>query len=784
LLLLELAAPALFALVRPSHTLSFRSRRWCVRTCLVAVESASAAANNGNGEADEGEEDTVLQRDAGRLPVQRQQLASQLQQLRLLHTLSLACAGLCASFFLLQLLLAFLGRLGIGVLLPLLLGARFDATATVAAASSSTAAAAASSSWALPFVCLLGAAVSLLNAAVAWRSWHSCVDWHGATASLLHVLHGQRATMLASRRLLLQLMERELVRRGYQLAAPSSSSSSTRTIERLDQAESSRRTAGTASLDTSLRIRTALQRVLQRQQDATAAFTDALVQCSAQLDGGGSFNSHSAPTTTAAASSLDASSPSSLSLVQLKSCRTAWLHNYDTTLRCLCVLLQRFDDYHQHSFALPGPACSFEQSLARQLQQLHTLTTQHATILQSLLPTPASGAELPGANAPSAGPNVASDSLQLDALALLATLPSSHPRRGVHSALQEARFVARTAERRMQLALEQQLLPLQPSSVEDNFVPVAAVETQLSSGWCAQLRAALALPAPLTTGAPPSDSFGTAAAASKPSSGSSQLHARLTPWDGVVSAALHADGAYLRQLAAQLRAHADTLEVQRRRLDAEHGLSDDSEQHQPSAAESTAAPLRPVALASSSSSSANPDDDDDEAENPAGGRGADAAVSKSELMAALSAMRNKTVCPLSLALHSSCSSACICRCRALSEPIILTSPFLVVFLFCCVVRYSCRSSPLVWARCSKAKGKWTLMRPFVLVARPLPLPVLVRRRLQRSPRSPSSPSCRSSKMCCANGPRPTSTSPTCNLWWQLLLLPLRQQRAQRQRVLL
>ena len=144
-LLLEMAAPALAAAVLPSHTLSHRSKRWCVRLCVDAAHTADSG-----------------DRSDARLQPQLHQLSAQLGQIRLLHlaalvsaTLQLLCCGV-------QLLLAFAQHLALDALLPLLLGSSASPSAVAAPAPIGM-------QW-MPCIYLVLCLVALLNAATAYVS--------------------------------------------------------------------------------------------------------------------------------------------------------------------------------------------------------------------------------------------------------------------------------------------------------------------------------------------------------------------------------------------------------------------------------------------------------------------------------------------------------------------------------------------------------------------------------------------------------------------------------------
>jgi len=99
---------------------------------------------------------------------------------------------------------------------------------------------------------------------------------------------------------------------------------------------------------------------------------------------------------------------------------------------------------------------------------------------------------------------------------------------------------------------------------------------------------------------------------------------------------VQSDAAYLRHLAAQMRLHADTLDAQRKRLDAEHGVHDEeARESQPTGLLPAQQQTVAVHASDAEGSSGAPCDDSAAAD-------ADAGMSKAELLAALAGMRNKT----------------------------------------------------------------------------------------------------------------------------------------------
>ena len=444
----------------------------------------------------------------------------------------------------------------------------------------------------------------------------SCLHWHSFAAAFLHVLHCWPCSEHASKKLILLLMEREIVRRGYQI------SQFLPPIERMEEQQPLRRGSSTptaanaamSSPDSSTHIRTILLRTFEqeieqlqlvrtRMQEMRSIWRTTQVGTHTRCT---DFETHSSLLFVCllfgeGSSRLDAfdsssmapidfgplcGAPSSLavlpSIVQLKSLRSNWLQERQRMRQQLFELLQRLQQ-HASPFSLSwpfaGPDSQLQtapQSLANSFLQLHVLLSRHLADMRTFLPSPAAMADgdatetvVVGASsssadvAPAAAVVTPSDPIREPLLDLASVSLLSAPRRSLQQSLRDVHNSIRSAERRVQIALQRQL---QEVKTEAEFAAGTAppiAQASQHKGLFERLRSDLFSPLPLaaiTTLAP--------SAASPPV---------ISDWSAPLSSSLSSDVSYVRHLLKQLHRHCDTLDQHVRRVNNEEGVVVDSD---------------------------------------------------------------------------------------------------------------------------------------------------------------------------------------------------------------
>lgn len=245
-------------------------------------------------------------------------------------------------------------------------------------------------------------------------------------------------------------------------------------------------------------------------------------------------------------------------------------------------LLRRLEDQDRGApglFPVPFAAWKEEQRslpalLARCALRLAVQLAQHNAAMETLLPAPfAYSAAAPREEEAhdAAGSAVAATIVSADPVRDLpldlAALPLSAARRSLQQALRDVHNTVRSAERRVQIALERQLPPPPPPTEQANLARPAAAADKEQSGWFRQLQSALSFPA---LSAP-------AVWASHPTTAPA-----ISEWSAPLSSSLGHDALFVRHSLKQLGRQCDALEALVRRVNAEEGIDDPAElqQHQ------------------------------------------------------------------------------------------------------------------------------------------------------------------------------------------------------------
>ena len=599
-LALEIISPALCSCILPHATLAARSKQWCIEmllTTATGLESASLGPSN--------------QR------VMHAQISSQLSRIRKIYLASIVVALLQSSFFGLLLLWQGMQQMGFGLILPLLLGSPPVSHGTMPEAAGAL--------WL--FVCLLLFALGLLNLLAALGNLRSSTSWHsllvsaGGCVSPVEGL-GMFARFEAQTKvMILQLMERELVKRGYQLSGRPSNSQRTPAqpqgfvpIERMDAASLRSGTGGGGGVgsqqqeeDGSTRIRSALRDMFQQQSRQFLCMQHQIQRISAELDAlvpASGFNAD------VAVPIPDVVASSSLpSIVQLKSMRSEWMHGRSVLVAAFLALLGRLRQAWVPAPLLPSPLrghLSIETQLARAFLQLRIALSGHLATM-ACLSSPAPAPQAAATSAPGAE----------------AELPAS--RRALQQSLGDVHASIRSADRRLQIALERQeahRLPMKSAAAGDAEAASAAALSAATKlppgrGLLDHIRSELFPPQllPASSEADPSPPASAASAAST-----------VVPWTSEVSSSFSQDIAYLRTLLVQLHRHCDTLDGALKNADADAGLDPQG------SAQKLPAPGAETIVSQNA---------DNDANSSSSASAADASQSHPDLLAALLSMRQK-----------------------------------------------------------------------------------------------------------------------------------------------